>query len=90
MGLLSATYQYLAYVHLKLRNVLILVQILDKQSLFLILTLGISFSSAEYLEILDYLVMFKGSAMCKLLKLLEILPAEYFSSVGVLELVPVT
>ena len=57
VGLLSATYRYSAYVHLKLKDLLILVQISERQLLFLRLTLDISFSSAEYLKIRDYLVM---------------------------------
>ena len=56
-GLLSATYRYFAYVRLKLKDLLILVRILERRFLFLHLTLDISFSSAEYLEIRDYLVM---------------------------------
>ena len=51
VGLLSATYWYFAYVRLKLKDLLILVQILERQLLFLCLTLDISFSSAEHLEI---------------------------------------
>ena len=58
-GLLSAMYRYFAYVCLKLKDLLILVQILERQLLFLRLTMDISFSSAEYLEIQDYLVMVK-------------------------------
>ena len=56
-GLLSATYQYFAYIRLKLKDLLILVRILETQFLFLRLTLDISFSSAKYLKIRDYLVM---------------------------------
>ena len=58
-GLLPAMYRYLAYVRLKLKDLLILAQISERQLLFLRLTLHISFSSAEYLEIRDYLVMVK-------------------------------
>ena len=52
-------YRYFAYVYLKLKDLLILVRISERQVLFLCLTLDISFSSAEYLEIRDYLVMAK-------------------------------
>ena len=52
-------YRYFAYVRFKLKELLVLVRILERQLLFLHLTLDISFSSAEYLKIQDYLVMVK-------------------------------
>ena len=50
-GLLSAMYRYIAYIHLKLKEILVLVQISEGQFLFLCLMLDISFSSAGYLKI---------------------------------------
>ena len=44
----------LAYICLKLKEILAWVQILDGQFLFLCLTLEISFCKAEYLKIQDY------------------------------------
>ena len=47
-------YRYCAYICLKLKEILVLVQILEGQFLFLHLMLDISSSYAEYLEIQDY------------------------------------
>ena len=58
-GLSSAMYRCFAYMRLKLKEILVLVQISEGQYLFLRLTLDISFSSAEYLEIRDYFVVAK-------------------------------
>ena len=58
-GLLSAMHRYFAYIRLKLKEILVLVQISEEQLLFLCLTLDISISSAEYLEIRDYFVVAK-------------------------------
>ena len=49
-------YRYCAYIHLKLKEILVLVRILEGQFLFLCLTLDFSFSNAEYLKIQDYFV----------------------------------
>ena len=46
-------------MHLKLKEILVLVRISEGQFLFLCLTLDISFSSAEYLNIQDYFVVAK-------------------------------
>ena len=47
-------YRYCAYTCLKLKEILVWVQILERQFLFLRLTLEISFCKAEYLKIQDY------------------------------------
>ena len=47
-------YRYYAYIGLKLKEILVLVRILERQILFLHLMLDISFSNAEYLKIQDY------------------------------------
>ena len=62
--LLSATYQYLAFVRLKLKNLLNCFEFWRDDLYSSVLTLDISFSSAKCLEIQDYLVMSKGAARC--------------------------